>query len=510
MREHLKKNLKQVEPNDAIKVGLIEFLFRINLVEDFLPCLKKCSVFPTLRSSAEQCELGIVIKYFSKRDSKPTDKSLEEKMKECYLPNMILSFGTPTCSKLSGWSQSIVAVTNMNKKFTPWDFFFVHYCGYFTNKILPTIADGQQLLQDHLIAVGRTDSKTMFRNVFYFGTDKADEERQQMMEFSKFRIFVEADELTHPYKLSTCINMMFKGINGDGDDVQAPPEYFNLDRHVNLANFSKQAGAKLGSGSSGCDTPTKVKQKKIQPIRASSIAMCRDAEWKEVVSKRNFCVGKLLNSIADTLREANINSVVKNHLAISSFLQDDDDSVGSGSEGSNQSDGEESNESDSSYEDEDKDGRTRAKTTSKQSKQSDKKPKKKIHEDDSLKIEDQYNQMVHQHSEMTMAIRVALTKIDRGLDKYEHNFGVEDPKDYPVTDDDENQDDKQEEGDEEDEVETPKKRKKSSSQNRSRKNTMSPKENKVDPGTITPSKGTTKRNAKTPTEKSPAKKRKKK
>eukprot|EP00957_Ditylum_brightwellii_P088398 6733102-Ditylum_brightwellii.AAC.1 len=126
--------------------------------------------------------------------------------------------------------------------------------------------------------------------------------------------------------------MMFKGINGDGDDVQAPPEYFNLDRHVNLANFSKQAGAKLGSGSGGCDTPTKVKQKKIQPIRASTIAMCRDAEWKEVVSKRNVCVGKLLNSIADTLREANINSVVKNHLAISSFLQDDDDSVGSGSE----------------------------------------------------------------------------------------------------------------------------------------------------------------------------------
>lgn len=125
------KNLKQSEKTDSIKKGLIKFLFKVNLVEDFLPCLKMYYVFPTLRSSAEWSELGTVIKYFSKSDSKPPDEAPKTKMKEYFLPNMVLSFGTPTCTKLLGWSASIVMVTNMHDKFSALVFFFMHYCGYF-------------------------------------------------------------------------------------------------------------------------------------------------------------------------------------------------------------------------------------------------------------------------------------------------------------------------------------------------------------------------------------------
>ena len=228
---------------------------------------------------------------------------------------------------------------------------------------------------------------------------------------------------------------MFRGTNWDA--IQDPPKYSDLDEHVNTP---KEDAGRLGTGSGVCNRPTNVKQNVVETIRALIVAKNCDTEWKNVVSKRNENehVRKLLVLITETLQTA-IDDFDDSDDGISSDLVDSDDDIHSGSESDgNRCSNSDSNSGsgsgrDSEYHSDENDGNKVAK----KSKQSAKKSKKKVHEDDGIEVAKKFKKMVQQHKEMKIVIKMALRKTAEGESKLQKNFGVDNPEEYPVTDDDE-------------------------------------------------------------------------
>ena len=100
MKEHLKKVLKKEKADDSIKANLIEYFFKVNLMAEFVPCLKTRSLFPTVRDSAANSELGWIINYYSNRLDMPKSKTLPEKV-ERIQKNMILSLVTTILTNIT-------------------------------------------------------------------------------------------------------------------------------------------------------------------------------------------------------------------------------------------------------------------------------------------------------------------------------------------------------------------------------------------------------------------------
>jgi len=226
MREHLNKRFNEMKSQN-IKKGLLEFFFKVNLIADFLPSFKTCSLFPTLRSSAEQSDIGMLIKHYGDKNQATTLTDTEKEKLKSLIRNTVLSFGPLKCNSLTGWQTTLVASTKMEQTFTPWDFFFVHYYAYFTRKILQTVGKSKQLIARDLCGITRAIAQKEGRDVFFFGEDR----EEKMTTFDQFTLCLPSvDETQHPYRLSTCIQMMF-GSNDD-DTIQNPPPYFNLDKHI--------------------------------------------------------------------------------------------------------------------------------------------------------------------------------------------------------------------------------------------------------------------------------------
>ena len=417
MREHLNKLLRDEKKDNSIKANLIEYFFKVNLMAEFVPYLKTRSLFPTVRVTAETSELGYIINYYSNKLDVAKPEKIPEKVQRIQ-KNMVLSFGTLGCQKVTGWKGQIVAV---RVKFTAWDFFFVHYYDYFSRKILPTIAKDKQLLQEKLHPCKRSDAKKFGRDTFFFG-----DKMEPMSTFDKFRVSIPSvDETNTPYRLSTCIDLMFKDIRGDVISTSPPPKYFDLDEHIITKGKKSAKGTRSEEEEEeqqededpNEDQQVQQKQRKLSEIMAE-----RDSEWRTVNCKRKEKARDLLVGIKNTLT-----------------LDDSDDSDDSdNSDNSDDSDNEKDN-------------------------------KKEKTEAEKLKA------IMNQNSDMKYAIARVLKMTKKGFEKLETNFGIENPEEYPTTDDD---DDSEEHDDEEYILETPKKNSKKRSTPSSNSKTKSPKDKK--------------------------------
>jgi len=294
MKEHLKKVLKKEKADDSIKANLIEYFFKVNLMAEFVPCLKTRSLFPTVRATAANSELGWIINYYSNRLDMPKSTKLPDKV-ERIQKKMILSFGAWGCHKLTGWQTKIVQDKKMTNEYTAWDFFFVHYYDYFTRKILRTIANDKQLLQEKLHPCKRSDAKKFGRDTFFFG-----EEFVTMSTFDKFRVSIPSvDETNTPYRLSTCIHLMFEDNSGEVIP-DSPPKYFDLDEHI--LRDKKKSAKSTPSEEEDTEDPTEEQEVQKEERKLSVIVADRDSEWITVNCKRKAKVRDLLVGIKKTLK----------------------------------------------------------------------------------------------------------------------------------------------------------------------------------------------------------------
>jgi len=462
-----------------LKAGLIEFFFKVNLMAEFLPSFKTCSLFPTLRSSAEQSEIGMLIKYYCNKDKTTTSIAIDKDKRAFLIRNTVLSFGPPGCTKLTGWPPILIATTKMEQNFTAWDFFFVHYYAYFTRKILQTVAKDKQLLQQDLCKVTRTALKKCGRDAFFFGEDG----QQKMTKFDKFRLCLPlVDETAHPYRLSTCIQMMF-GKNDD-NTIQHPPKYFDLDEHV--PNLTKAELARLDdSGQEEEDEEEVEYVQDVEPKKLSVIIADRDEEWKHVWYKRKTKIRDLLGTVTATLERS------LDHDSDSDSVSEDENgnNIDDGSDDKSESSKDDSEDDDEVsvdineqlevMQEELKNVKEKLEDVNEDLKESDKKLNKA--NNNLNKVNKNLNKVNKQNESYKFAMEVVLDTAKKGMKKLESNYGVEDPEQYSATDEEDNNDQQQvtnnDKNDSNDEYipETPKNTKRSPARSNSRTETKSAK-----------------------------------